>query len=88
MKHNLLMLSVPTTIEGLAIFAHQDYMHLIWRIRVQLLCPKRMWDFGGSFVPPNAEAAVRARVGVSHLDSLLDNANHKMLNAKDPPRSP
>jgi hypothetical protein len=77
------MLSVPTTIEGHAIFGHQDYMHLIWRVRVQLLSPKRLWDFGGFSIPLNAVSAVRARVGVAHLDSLCDAAGHKLLNAND-----
>lgn len=83
LPHNLLMLSVPTTIEGHAIFGHQDYMHLIWRVRVQLLSPKRLWDFGGIWTPPGQPSAVRVRVGVAHLDSLRDASHHKMLNAKD-----
>ena len=83
LPHNLLMLSVPTTTEGHAIFAHQDYMHLIWRVRVQLLSPKRLWDFGGFFTPPGQPSAVRACVAWAHLDSLRDDSNHKMLNAKD-----
>jgi hypothetical protein len=83
LQHNLLMLSVPTTIEGHAIFAHQDYMHLIWRVRVQLLSPKRIWDFGGVFIPPSQPSAMRARVGVAHLDSLRDVSQNKMLNGKD-----
>jgi hypothetical protein len=31
LKHSLLMLSVPTTVEGLSIFGGQDYMHIGWR---------------------------------------------------------
>lgn len=72
LKHSLLMLSVPETIEGLSIFGHQDYMHLAWRLRVQLLNPKKEWQIGPGL-----------RVGWSHLDGLVDAAGDKMLNAKD-----
>ena len=72
LQHSLLMLSVPTTIEGLAIFGHQDYMHLAWRLRVQLLSPKKEWEIGPGL-----------RVGVSHLDSLRNADGSKMLNGKD-----
>lgn len=66
------MLSLPTTIENLTIFGHQDYMHLVWRLRVQLLSPKKEWQIGPGL-----------RVGVSHLDSLRDRAGLKMLSGKD-----
>ena len=70
-QHSLLMLSVPTTIEGLTIFGHQDYMHLAWRLRVQWLSPQKEWEFGPGL-----------RVGVAHLDSLFKDGK-KMLNGKD-----
>ena len=73
LKHSLLMLSVPTTTDGLSLFAHQDYMHLAWRLRVQLLSPKKEWEIGPGL-----------RVGVAHLDSLFDpTTKQKMLNGKD-----
>ena len=72
LNHPLLMLSVPETIEGHAIFGHQDYMHLAWRLRVQLLSPKKEWEIGPGL-----------RVGVAHLDSLRNADGSKMLNGKD-----
>ena len=71
LKHSLLMLSVPTTIEGLSIFGHQDYMHLAWRVRVQLLSPKKEWEIGPG-----------QRVGVAPLDSLFKGGK-KLLNGRD-----
>ena len=65
------MLSVPTTIEGLSIFGHQDYMHLAWRVRVQLLSPKKEWEIGPG-----------QRVGVAPLDSLFKGGK-KLLNGRD-----
>ena len=72
LKHSLLMLSVPESIEGTSLFAHQDYMHLAWRLRVQLLNPKKEWEIGPGL-----------RVGWAHLDSLVDSSGDKLLNGKD-----
>jgi hypothetical protein len=72
LEHSLLMLSIPTTVEGHAIFGHQDYMHLAWRLRVQLLSPKKEWEIGPGL-----------RIGVAHLDSLRNADGSKMLNGKD-----
>eukprot|EP00966_Prymnesium_polylepis_P205265 4756664-Prymnesium_polylepis.1 len=71
LKHSLLMLSYSITIENLAIYGHQDYMHLAWRMRVQLLSPKKEWEIGPGL-----------RVGVAHLDSLFKDGK-KMLSGKD-----
>ena len=51
LDHPLLFLSLAETTEGLVIYGHQDYMHLAWRLRVQLLSPARIWDFGGYHTP-------------------------------------
>jgi len=72
LEHSLLMLSISKTVEGHAIFGHQDYMHLAWRLRVQLLSPKKEWEIGPGL-----------RVGVAHLDSLRRADGSKMLNGKD-----
>ena len=46
---------------------------LAWRLRVQLLSPKKEWEIGPGL-----------RVGVAHLDSLLDPVTkQKMFNGKD-----
>jgi hypothetical protein len=67
------MLSVPESIEGTPLFAHQDYMHLAWRLRVQLLNPKKEWEIGPGL-----------RVGWAHLDSLVDSSGDKLLNRCSP----
>ena len=72
LKHSLLMLSLAYTKEDLCIFGHQDYMHLAWRCRVQLLSPKKEWELGPGL-----------RVGVAHLDSLRTTSGDKMLNGRD-----
>ena len=72
LKHSLLMLSLAYTKEGLCIFGFQDYMHLAWRCRVQLLSPKKEWEIGPGL-----------RVGVAHLDSLRTQSGDKMLNGRD-----
>ena len=72
LEHPLLMLSVPTTVEGHAIFGHQDYMHLSWRLRVQGLSPKKEWEIGPGL-----------RFGVAQLDSLRNADGSKMLNGRD-----
>ena len=72
LKHSLLMLSLAYTKEGLCIFGFQDYMHLAWRCRVQLLSPKKEWEIGPGL-----------RVGVAHLDSLRTQSGDTMLNGRD-----
>ena len=57
----------------MSIFGYMDYMHLAWRLRVQLLNPKKVWEF-----------CLGLRVGVAHLDSLkAGGTGSKMLNGKD-----
>ena len=59
--HSLLYLTIPETIEGLWLFGHQDYMHLLWRIRVQLLTPQKVWQIGPGLI-----------TAASHLTDLRD----------------
>ena len=46
LAHRMLLLRIPKTVEGLYVLGFQDWMHLLWRLRLQLLDPKRVLTLG------------------------------------------
>ena len=72
MLHSLLYLTIAETVEGLWLFAFQDYMHEVWRLRVQLLTPKKVWQIGPGLTTTAA-----------HLTDLRNASGDVLLNGKD-----
>ena len=70
--HSLLYLTIPETIEGLWLLGFQDYMHLLWRLRVQMLSPRKVWQIG-----PGLTTAA------SHLTDLRNTKGDVLLNGRD-----
>ena len=70
--HALLYLTLPETSEGYILFAHQDYMHLAWRLRVQFLSGKKIWQIGMGLT-----------TAIAHLTDLRDAKGDVLLNGKD-----
>ena len=68
----MLYLTIPETIEGLWLFGFQDYMHLLWRLRVQMLSPKKVWQLG-----PGLTTAA------AHLTDLRNAKGDVLVNGKD-----
>lgn len=55
---------IPTTVEGHSVLAYQDWMHLLWRWRRQLLDPATIWHLGPGLVATPAHLS-----DVPHLNS-------------------
>ena len=70
--HSLLYLTLPETVEGLWLFGHQDYMHLAWRVRVQMLSPRKVWQIGAGLT-----------TAAAHLTNLRNVTGDVLLNGKD-----
>jgi hypothetical protein len=95
--HHMLYLTLPETNEGLIIFGHQDYLHLLWRLRVQMLTPKKVWQVcGGCWAgqlcvvrPTGVGANLVWQIGpglttaASHLTNLRNASGDVLLNGKD-----
>ena len=62
LAHHMLLLHILKTVEGLCILGFQDWMHLLWRLWLQLLDPKRV------LTPGAGQRAARAHlVDAPHL---------------------